>query len=279
MKNENKSGFVYLATNLVNGKKYVGITSKTIEKRWIAHKRASNLTNPSRCIFHKAIKKYGFENFLFEEIDHFDTEKEGQDKEINYISELKTFFPEGYNMTKGGEGISGHRFNQTEDTKLKISRAMSGVKKSESTRAKMKVAQQKIAPLKRGRVVSTETKRKISLGLSKSNKNYAFTQTKEFRKKISQSLKGKKQTKEAVERRTKTLIGKKRSIEFKIQCEERRRKLFEKRLAEMPENVFCSIKLKISLKESFGKIANFIYREYAYSIDKKTIEKRLEYFL
>jgi len=34
-------GYVYLATNIVTGKRYVGYTTKTVEARWTEHKSAA----------------------------------------------------------------------------------------------------------------------------------------------------------------------------------------------------------------------------------------------
>ena len=59
----NKIG-IYLITNNVNGKKYVG-QSRNLIKRWNQHKTESRKDRP-RLIVDKAIKKYGIDNFSFE---------------------------------------------------------------------------------------------------------------------------------------------------------------------------------------------------------------------
>ena len=53
-------GFIYKITNNVNGKFYIGKTSRTIGYRFSTHKSAS--VSP-KDFFHRALKKYGVENF------------------------------------------------------------------------------------------------------------------------------------------------------------------------------------------------------------------------
>lgn len=53
---------IYLATNRINGKRYVGFTTN-IERRKITHKSAA--AKGSNYVFHKAIRKYGMDAFDF----------------------------------------------------------------------------------------------------------------------------------------------------------------------------------------------------------------------
>ena len=50
-------GVVYLILNMLNGKKYVGQTTKTVEERFRQHKRCK------KGLIGKAIRKYGKEKF------------------------------------------------------------------------------------------------------------------------------------------------------------------------------------------------------------------------
>lgn len=65
-------GVVYKVTNVINKKIYVGKTSGDLDKRKRQHKWNS-LNGNSQTYFHKAIRKYGFDNFewsiLFESDD------------------------------------------------------------------------------------------------------------------------------------------------------------------------------------------------------------------
>lgn len=89
---------IYLITNLINSKQYVGKTKYTIRHRFAQH--CSNDYNTNIC---QAIKKYGKENFLIEELcrcedDHW------KELEQFYIKKYHTHYTEGgYNTTWGGD--------------------------------------------------------------------------------------------------------------------------------------------------------------------------------
>lgn len=92
--------FIYQITNKINGKRYVGKTSKkTIQDRWKTHLSDSKRSNTK---LYNAIKKYGGENFsidVFEQTGNVSREKLNE-RERYWIEVLE---PE-YNMTKGGDG-------------------------------------------------------------------------------------------------------------------------------------------------------------------------------
>ena len=115
-------GYIYLRTNKINGKKYVGqVTTKRFKAR---QNKWNNLNQPyAGNVITNARAKYGIESFGFEIL------KECEDNELNhwemyYIKELNTKVPYGYNMTDGGDGKSG--FTVSEETKKKISEAQKG---------------------------------------------------------------------------------------------------------------------------------------------------------
>ena len=98
---------VYLITNLVNNKKYVGITHNTIEHRFEEHIQKSRCKNGT-WVLHRALRKYGVDNFKIELLeDNIDKEQIGE-KETYYIYLYDTY-NNGYNITLGGAGTSGYR--------------------------------------------------------------------------------------------------------------------------------------------------------------------------
>jgi group I intron endonuclease len=93
---------VYLITNKVNGKQYVGQTVKRLSSRWSEHKCSDTNTRISR-----TIRKHGAENFTIETLHTCETKEEMDFVEMFYIALLNTKTLNGYNITDGGEGTHG----------------------------------------------------------------------------------------------------------------------------------------------------------------------------
>jgi len=105
---------IYKVTNKVNNKVYIGKTVNSLNSRKSQHQFASR-KNRSNSYFHNALRKYGTENFIWEEIQHYKTEEELIKAECEFIKFYNSKSPNGYNLTDGGEGISGYK--HTEETK------------------------------------------------------------------------------------------------------------------------------------------------------------------
>lgn len=117
---------VYLCTNLINNKQYIGITSNSLQKRKLVHKYNA-ITKKSPNHLYRAIRKDGWENFEWAIIeDNIETYSVLLEKEVFYIEKYNTFI-RGYNMTIGGDGTLG--FKHTEATKKKISDYSRGILK------------------------------------------------------------------------------------------------------------------------------------------------------
>ena len=96
-------GSIYKITNKVDGKVYVGQTTVGFGKRY--NNDLGKNTHNRHLKF--AINKYGINNFIIEEeIDIAYSREELNKKEIQYIVENDCYL-KGYNLTKGGEGITG----------------------------------------------------------------------------------------------------------------------------------------------------------------------------
>jgi group I intron endonuclease len=106
---------VYLLTNEVNGKGYVGITSKDLDERWERHVLDSYSqrrgSNGRVYALYAAIKKYGEAAFSIETIEDGLTLQDAQKREGQYIRQYGTYASgrggvknrRGYNMSFGGE--------------------------------------------------------------------------------------------------------------------------------------------------------------------------------
>lgn len=96
-------GCIYLATNTVNGKKYVGKTLNTMERRRAEHIREARRPGRHRH-FHLALAGHGANSFAWEVLCESEDNDELSAMEQFYISHLKTATPSGYNLTVGGDG-------------------------------------------------------------------------------------------------------------------------------------------------------------------------------
>lgn len=119
--------FVYVVTNLVNSKQYVGQTTYTeVERRWAGHLRYARARPSGRDgLLHRAIRKYGEENFAFNFIELPEVSQSVLDSiERKMIARVGSLAPNGYNLTTGGG--SGGR--SSDETKQKMSLAKIGKK-------------------------------------------------------------------------------------------------------------------------------------------------------
>lgn len=91
-----RSMFIYLITNKINGKRYIGKTSKTIEERWYHHCKSAARGVDTH--LYNAVRKYTSESFTIEVIE--ENVNNLNERERYWIAEIK---PE-YNMTAGGDG-------------------------------------------------------------------------------------------------------------------------------------------------------------------------------
>lgn len=113
------TSYVYKITCLVNDKVYIG-KADNIKKRWNDHKADARRKEPGRYFkIHRALNKYGFDNFIVEEIASFDTVKEALISETEFIKIFRSMEDEfGYNMTEGGDGAKGFRFTEEQKSKM-----------------------------------------------------------------------------------------------------------------------------------------------------------------
>lgn len=95
-------GIIYIAENKLNGKSYIGKTICTLDKRKREHSHSAKYKY--RTLFHKALRKYGMENFNWRVLWEGDEDKLDE-KECFFIEENKTHYisGHGYNMSYGGE--------------------------------------------------------------------------------------------------------------------------------------------------------------------------------
>lgn len=184
----------YLHINKINKKGYTGwCTAGTWNnRRWYNHKRDSE--KESNLAFHRALRKYGSENFEGKLLATAKTVEEIKEIEIQMIKEHKTHTSEwGYNMTHGGDGTFG--WNPSTEWKEKTSERMKGKRnalgsvRSEETRKKMSRAKKGENHPFYNKSLPKETREKMSES-HRGNKHhfYGKTRSEETKKKIAESL-------------------------------------------------------------------------------------------
>ena len=96
-------GIVYCIENTLNNHKYIGQTTRTLERRISEHfNGAEHDRNQNRAVY-QAINKYGKENFISYKVDNAISQEELDIKESYWIDHYNTFLSNGYNMTAGGQ--------------------------------------------------------------------------------------------------------------------------------------------------------------------------------
>ena len=117
-----------------DGRIYIGITSQLPSRRW-----QGGMGYKGNSYFTRAINKYGWENFFHEIISSELDEDEAKRLEIEYISKFKSNQRKfGFNISSGGESKKGTKISEWQ--KKRISEASRGRVVSEQTRQKLSVA-------------------------------------------------------------------------------------------------------------------------------------------
>lgn len=111
--------FIYVITNKINGKQYVGKTThNSIQKRFQEHIRDSRKSRCEKRPLYSAINKYGVENFTIEQLEECSID-ELEDREIYWIDKLDTYH-NGYNATHGGDGKILYNYKEIADKYLEL---------------------------------------------------------------------------------------------------------------------------------------------------------------
>ena len=165
-------GYIYLITDTTNNMKYVGQHHYNKEGELDQNYHGSG-------VIIKNIYKKRPETLKEEYIKTCYSEEEMCSDEQHYIKVFDTLWPNGYNLTEGGEGEI-----PCEETRKKISESNKGRIFSDEHRRKLSL-------VNKGKHLSEETRKKISESTSgEKNPFYNKHHSEETRRKISDSRKG-----------------------------------------------------------------------------------------
>lgn len=145
-----KYSFVYITTNIINGKQYIGSHSTdNLEDGYLGSGR----------YFINSIKKYGKEKFKRKILEFYDSPEKAFLNEGVWIKEKDTLKPNGYNTSKNG-GYSLPEWKEKPRKKLgkSVSKSLTGRKLSEKHKQALKEAWER----RRENPMSDETKEKMS---------------------------------------------------------------------------------------------------------------------
>jgi group I intron endonuclease len=107
--------FVYKIENDINDKLYIGLTTKSLNKRWKLHVAFAKRNKDTPLYID--IRKYGVDNFRIVALFECDNVQETGKMERFYIRKFNTIYPNGYNITAGGER---NQFDGNPRSKLNI---------------------------------------------------------------------------------------------------------------------------------------------------------------
>lgn len=158
-------GYIYITTNLLNGKKYIGQHRATqFDDKYIG----------SGIYLTRAINKWGRNNFSCKVLEVCNTKSELDTREIYWINKFNAMVSENfYNISTGGTGGNlGYLANQ------KRSQTIMGHRVSEETKQKMSVSAM-------GHIVSNETREKLRKA------NIGKKCSEETKQKMRKSMRGK----------------------------------------------------------------------------------------
>jgi len=151
---------IYQITNKITNDVYVGKTSQNFKKRINAHKSIAKRGKGS--FLHKAIRKYGIENFSFQVLEENIVDEITLNKrEIFYIKSIQP----RYNLTLGGDGMSGYK--QTKEHIEKRVSSYKGKPLSEETKRKLSLAKKGCVSNRKGVKLSQETRQRMSIAHTK----------------------------------------------------------------------------------------------------------------
>ena len=145
--------YIYVHILKSDGRKYIGITSQTLNERWQNGNGYKGSTH-----FKHAIDKYGWDAFEHKVLNTCETQEEAFMLEKQYISDFNTTDEKfGFNLLEGGISSKHHRSSIE-----RMSEKRKGYKYTGDGLKKQQEHARNMAKANKGKPRSEETKHKIS---------------------------------------------------------------------------------------------------------------------
>ena len=163
---------IYKIENNINGKIYIGLTTKDLSKRIAGH------IAENKSYIQKALNKYGLQSFAVSVIDSAESREILCEKERYWIQHYNSKVPNGYNLTDGGDGLINpskvvrKKISKTLKKKHIVTKGFAGRNHSEESKEQIGKSSKKVwsdpkfrkrmSEIRKGKVISEEQKQKIS---------------------------------------------------------------------------------------------------------------------
>lgn len=198
---------IYLHTNKITVKSYIGYTQYSMEKRFRNH--CAYAQRGSNYLFHKAIRKYGEDIWESYILEHASTLLEAKTAEIKHIADRKTYDRNnGYNMTAGGEGSACKGRKLSQEHKAKVVAALKRIPKPTKEEYRLR------GLARQGEKRSDEAIANITAGIvasrAKGNTEAQIAQLQALHKKTT----GSKRTQETKDSISNALAGKAKNLSY-----------------------------------------------------------------
>lgn len=243
------SSGIYKITCLANNKIYIG-SATDLDGRWKLHIDNARSSRNNVQVVTKAIRRHGEHNFKLEILEYCPREMLIE-REQYYLDTYKPFIRtgRGYNVREKADSNLGIQLR--EETRLKMSKASKGRKKSEKTKEKMK----QVWHQNRGEDYYNTLSKRMK------GENNPATRP-DVREKISKSMTGKtwKHDAERVEKHRSARLGKKRSDETRKRMSIAQQKN-NTRSKEAKENLYLAQRNLYKVYSPEGEIIEIYSRE------------------
>lgn len=207
-------GIIYLVTNTINDKTYVGQTTKTAEKRWKQHIQHTRSVGQHFSLLHEAIRKYGDDKFTCQTLMGCESQNELNHWERILTQTFSALAPNGYSLIAGnGAG------KVSDETRKKLSMIHRG-------RSKPPGFAEMVSRRMKGRIVSEDTRAKLRARVFRPEElerlktlNIGRKHTEEWKKKHSDRMRNRvmsPQVLAAIRARNKARTGIPMSLEARV---------------------------------------------------------------
>lgn len=266
-------GIIYCATNNLNNKKYIGQTKNSLEYRKLEH--INQAKRKQGFYFHKALLKYKFD-FTWNILKECSSQKELDEQENYYINIYDTFNSnKGYNLTSGGDFCNKIKYSSEEINfiiqcrrELKGEKEILNIFNSQFKKELKNVYSIHSLLIKH---LSKEELKEIKFNIKSKNSKLRI-ETKKSRENRSNSQKGKKHSKETIEKIRSAKLRFKHSSNsiLKMTLNNKRRINFSKEETQF-------VKDCIEHKFSYRKTIMLLNEKYNYKINltSKGVIKRI----